>query len=38
MAHITLNYLSKTLGMHQTINVILPEDKVTLIQMKMRNH
>lgn len=27
MAHITLNYLSKTLGMHQTINVILPEDK-----------
>ena len=27
MAHITLNYLSKTLGMHQMINVILPEDK-----------
>lgn len=27
MAHITLNYLSQTLGMHQTLNVILPEDE-----------
>ncbi|ETJ21741.1 Tributyrin esterase EstA, partial [human gut metagenome] len=30
MAHITLNYLSKTLGMHQMINVILPEDKSSM--------
>ncbi|SUM67430.1 tributyrin esterase [Staphylococcus saccharolyticus] len=28
MAHITLNYLSQTLGMHQTLNVILPEDEI----------
>ena len=26
MALIGLNYLSKTLGMHQSLNVILPED------------
>ena len=26
MALIQMNYLSKTLGMHQSLNVILPED------------
>ena len=26
MALIQMNYLSKTLGMHQSLNIILPED------------
>ena len=31
MALIQMNYLSKTLGMHQSLNIILPEDDSYLI-------
>ena len=37
MALIQMNYLSKTLGMHQSLNVILPEDDSYFDSAKQKN-
>lgn len=38
MAVMTLNYSSKTIGMHQNITIILPEDESFLMQVAQSNH